>query len=343
MQTILNTLYVMTQGSYIHLDHETVCVKVEGETKIQVPLHHLGSIVSFGNIVFSSAIMSRCAKDGRLVVMLDSNGKFLCRVEGPVSGNVLLRCAQHQTLMNPEKVLSIARNIVAGKLQNSRQVILRGAREAENTDDEQLLREVSSRLAGAISRLERCKNLDGIRGIEGEGAKAYFSVFNNMIRCDRQLFYIYGRNKRPPRDRVNALLSFLYTMLANDSVSALQGVGLDPQIGFLHALRPGRVSLAFDLMEELRPILADRLALTLINRRQVSPEDFDQREGGAVYLSGDGRKKVVAAYQKRKQEEVQHNLLGRKVPLGLLLHVQARLFARFLRGDLEEYIPYIYR
>lgn len=342
MQTILNTLYVMTQGAYVHLDHETVCVKTD-QKKLQVPLHHLGSIVTFGNVLLSSALLSRCAKDNRLVVMLDNNGRFLCRVEGPVSGNVLLRCAQHDTLNQQNKVITIARNIVAGKIQNCRQIVQRGAREAETSSDNIPLRMVSNHLAGALRRLKKCNNLNGIRGIEGEAAKAYFSVFNNMIKCDREIFYMYGRNKRPPRDRVNALLSFLYTLLANDSVGALQGVGLDPQVGFLHTIRPGRASLAFDLMEELRPVLADRLALTLINRRQIVKEDFEPRYGGAVYLSADGRKKVVAAYQKRKQEEIKHPFLERKIPLGFILHVQARILARYLRGDMEEYIPFIYK
>lgn len=291
----------------------------------------------------SSAVLSRCAVDGRLVVMLDNNGKFLCRVEGPVSGNVLLRCAQHQTLQQQDKVINVAQNIVAGKIQNCRQVLLRGAREAESLADETPLRSAAGQLGKILVRLKKTKQLDGIRGLEGEAAKLYFSVFNHMIKNDRAIFYIYSRNRRPPRDNVNALLSFLYTILANDSVSALQGVGLDPQVGFLHALRPGRVSLAFDLMEEMRPVLADRLVLTLINRRQISEKDFVEREGGSVYLSDDGRKKVVAAYQKRKQEEVRHHFLGRKIPLGLILHVQARLFARFLRGDIDEYIPFTYR
>lgn len=343
MHQLLNTLYVMTQGAYLHLDHETLKVEVEGTTQLQVPLHHLGGVVCFGDVLVSPALVHRCAEDGRSVVFLDRNGRFKARVEGPVSGNVLLRRAQHLTLTDPQKPALIARNIVAGKIQNARQVVLRGAREADTPEDTTLLDECAAILRDSLASLEVSTDLDQIRGLEGEAARTYFGVLDRMVREDREAFRLDERSRRPPLDPMNALLSFLYTLLLNDCVAAAEGVGLDPQVGFLHALRPGRPALALDLMEELRAVLADRLALTLVNRRQVARKDFETRPGGAVYLTDEGRKEVVVAYQKRKQDEVQHPVLGQKVPLGLVPHVQARLLARYLRGDLEEYPPFLYR
>lgn len=343
MHQLLNTLYVTTENSYLHLDHETLKVSVEKENKLQVPLHHLGGVVCFGDVMISPALMRRCGEDGRSLVLLDRNGRFKGRVEGPVSGNVLLRRAQHEWSSNAEKSLGIAKRIVAGKIQNSRQVLMRAAREAEESKDEQPLREASETLASALSRLPRCDDLDQLRGIEGESARAYFGCFDRMVREDRESFRLDGRNRRPPLDPMNALLSFLYAMLTNDCVAAAEGVGLDPQVGFLHALRPGRAALALDLMEELRAILADRLALTLVNRKQVTAGNFEDRPGGAVYLGEEGRKTVVVAYQNRKQEEILHPLLEQKIPLGLVPHVQARLLARVLRGDMEDYVPFLYR
>jgi CRISPR-associated protein Cas1 len=343
MHQLLNTLYITTDGSYLHLDHETLKVDVERETKLQVPLHHLGGVVCFGDVMISPAAMRRCAEDGRFMVLLDRNGRFKARVEGPVSGNVLLRCAQHQAMSDNQKTLSIARNMVAGKIQNTRQIIMRGARDADDSGEETLLRQTAGTLENALSRLPSCSDLDQIRGIEGESARAYFGSFDKMVRENREAFKLDGRNRRPPLDPMTALLSFLYALLMNDCVAAAEGVGLDPQMGFLHALRPGRAALALDLMEEFRSVFADRLALTLVNRRQVTATDFIERPGGAVHLGDDGRKEVVVAYQKRKQEEIRHPVLDQKIPIGLIPHIQARLLARFLRGDMEEYIPYLHR
>jgi CRISPR-associated protein Cas1 len=352
MQQLLNTLYITTERAYAHLDHDTVRVEVDGETKLRVPLHHLGALACFGEILISPSLLARCAEDGRSVAFFSPTGRFQCRLEGPVSGNVLLRRAQHQTLDQPEKTAAIARAIVAGKIQNSRQSLLRGGREAQSEAD-------SSRLRGAARDLSRlllslrqsadgstslATGLDQIRGFEGEAARTYFGVLDLMVRPDdRDVFRMSGRSRRPPRDRMNALLSFLYAVLLNDCRSATEGVGLDPQIGYLHTLRPGRPGLALDLMEELRPVFADRLALTLVNRRQITQGDFREREGGAVEFTDDGRKQIIVAYQKRKQDEVQHPALSEKVPLGLVPHVQARLLARHLRGDLEQYQPFVYR
>ena len=343
MHQLLNTLYVTTPEAYVRLDHETLRVQLEGETKLQVPLHHLGGLVCFGNVLVSPAVLHRCADDGRSVVFMDRNGRFKGRLEGPVSGNVLLRKAQHEAITDPAETLAIARNVVAGKLQNTRQIVLRAAREAGESEDRAALAATARRLASSIEQLPFVDNLDRLRGVEGEAARQHFGSFTHMIREERETFALNGRNRRPPRDPTNALLSFLYAMLLTDCVAAVEGVGLDPQMGFLHALRPGRPALGLDLMEELRPVIAERLVLSLINRRQISAKHFVNRPGGAVHLSEEGRKKVIVAYQKRKQEELQHPLLEQKIPIGLVPHTQARLLARTLRRDMEHYLPFMYR
>lgn len=343
MKTLLNTLYVQTSGAYVRLDHETLKVEVEGEVRLQVPLHHLGGLVLFGEVMVTPALLGRCARDGRSVIWLSRGGRFLGRLEGPVSGNVLLRRAQHERLSAPDGCLELARNIVAGKVQNQRSLMLRSARDTEHPQDQEALQH-TARLLGEILRLlPAAPDLDSIRGMEGEAGHYVFSSFNHMIRTDRETFAVSGRTRRPPLDPTNALLSFLYALLLSDCVAGAQGVGLDPQVGFLHGLRPGRPSLGLDLMEELRPVLGDRLALTLINRRQVTGQDFDTRPGGAVLLNEAGRKKVVVAYQERKQEEIFHPAVQQKMPLGLVPHIQARLLARHLRGDLDAYPPYLHR
>lgn len=343
MHQLLNTLYLTTEGAYLRLDHDTLRIEVERETKLQVPIHHLGGIVCFGDVLVSPAALARCAQDGRFVVFLDRNGRFQARVEGPVSGNVLLRCAQYAAMRDQATTLTIARNVVGGKIQNSRQIVLRAARETDQPDDGNALRQTAEALANVLGRVPLSEDLDHLRGLEGEAARHYFSTFDRMVREDRPTFTMNGRNRRPPTDPVNALLSFLYALLMNDCVAALEGVGLDPQMGFLHALRPGRAALALDLMEELRSVFADRLALTLINRKQVAANQFHARPGGAVHLEDAARKEVIVAYQKRKQEEITHPVLNQKMPLGLVPHVQARLLARVLRGDLEAYPPFLYR
>ncbi|HEX6820070.1 MAG TPA: type I-C CRISPR-associated endonuclease Cas1c [Ktedonobacterales bacterium] len=343
MHELLNTLYVTTEQSYLHLDHDTIRMEVGGTTTFRMPLLHLGSIVCFGNVLISPALMHRCARDGRALVLLDASGRFQGRMEGPVSGNVLLRQAQYAAALDEARTRAIARSCVAGKLQNGRQVLLRGGREARDDMERDQLGAAADVLAAALDKLPRCGDLDTIRGCEGEAARAYFDVFGLLVREDRETFTPHGRTRRPPLDRMNALLSFLYTLLTSDCVAAAEGVGLDPQLGYLHALRPGRPALALDLMEELRSVLADRLALALVNRRQLTRDDFVERDGGAVTLTEKGRKTVLVAYQQRKQDEVQHRVLGKRVPLGLVPHVQARLLARHLRGDAESYLPFLYR
>ena len=275
---LLNTLYVTLPESYLHLDNDTLRVEIEHETRLRVPLHHLSSVVCFGHVMVSPILMHRLADDGKSLVLLDGRGRFKARLEGPVSGNVLLRQAQHRRLFEnsagADFCVAVARACIAGKLKNCRQILQRGARENGREEDGAVLTATADELGRALARLEHAMDLDAVRGIEGDAAKRYFSALTLLVRPEaRQAFKMNGRTRRPPLDRMNALLSFLYAMLMNDVRSAVESVGLDPQIGFLHALRPGRAALALDLMEELRPLLADRLALTLINRRQVIPAE----------------------------------------------------------------------
>lgn len=343
MRELLNTLYVQTQGAVLHIEHDTVRVSVERETKLRLPLTRLSAIVVFGRVTITPFLIQRCATDGRNLVWLDRNGRFHARVEGPTRGNVLLRRAQHLALSDTKLTLTIARQIVAAKLQNSRQIILRGARETTSSHAKEALTHAAARIADSLVHLPTCRTLDELRGAEGDAARTYFGVFGYHLRADQAQFGMDGRTRRPPRDRVNATLSFLYALLRAECSAGLESVGLDPQVGFLHALRPGRPALALDLMEELRPVIADRLALTLINRKQLQAEHFDLLPGNAVLLNDDGRKIVLQAYQQRKEEEVTHRILDQKVPLGLLPYIQARLLARYLRGDLELYPPYLLR
>lgn len=343
MRQLLNTLFVTKPRAYLRLDHDTVRVEVDRELQLQAPLLQLGSIVLFGDAMMTSALMHRCAEDGRSVVWLDGQGRFKARLEGPVSGNVLLRRAQHLALSDPDRRIEIARSMLAGKLRNTRYVLQRAARESREESEADLLRFAADVQLAALNRIPLRTDLNIMRGDEGDAAREYFGAFQLMVRERRDEFGISMRSRRPPRDPMNAVLSFLYTVLRGDCTGALEGVGLDPQIGFFHALRPGRPALALDLMEELRPILADRLALTLVNRRELGPDDFDRREGGSVYLNDAGRRTVLMAYQKRKEDEVPHRVLGGDTPLGLVPHLQARLLARHLRKDLPHYVPFLMR
>ena len=342
--TLLNTLYVMTEGSYLHLDNDTVRVDIEHETRLRVPLHHLGAIVCSGDILVSPALIGRCAADGIGMTLLDRNGRFRARVEGPVSGNILLRQVQFEAARDPVRTLAVACSVVAGKLRNSRTVLQRGAREAKAEEDRTALDAAVSKFGSSLHAAAVAVDLDTLRGVEGEAARTYFEALNLVLRSDaREQFKMDGRSRRPPRDRLNALLSFLYTLLTHDCRSALESVGLDPQLGFLHALRPGRPALALDLVEEFRAVLADRLALTLVNRGQVRPEEFRVAEGGAVLMNNETRRTVSIAWQEKKQETLTHPLLDAEVPLGLLPQIQARLLARTLRGETEAYLPFLAR
>lgn len=338
---LLNTLYVTLPNAWLRLDNDTLRVEVERETRLRVPLHHLTAVVCFGHTGISAPLMHRLADDGIALVLLDGNGRFKARLEGAVSGNVLLRQAQFQRLGDTTFTLDTARACVAGKIKNSRQVLQRGAREAKSEGEAVQLTRRADDLAASLRALPDASTLDALRGIEGEAARQYFSGMKLLLRSDqREAFAMDGRSRRPPRDRFNALLSFFYAMWMNDCRSALETAGLDPQVGFLHALRPGRAALALDLMEEFRP-WADRLALTLVNRGQVNASDFDVREGGGVALQPDARKAVVVAFQERKKDEVNHPLLAQAIPLGLAPWIQARLLARAVREDGAPYIPFV--
>jgi len=337
---LLNTLYVTVPDSHLRLDNDTVRLMVGEETRIRVPLHHLGSVVCFGHVSISIPLMHRLADDGVSLVLLEANGRFKARLEGAVNGNVLLRQAHFRAAQDADFTLVLARRIVAGKLRNQRHVLLRGARDAKQAEDRASLTRAAQRLAASLRALPGAETLDAIRGVEGEAARGYFESMTLLVKPDlRDVFALNGRTRRPPRDRMNALLSFLYAMWMNDCRSACEAAGLDPQVGFLHALRPGRAALALDLMEEFRP-LADRLALSLVNRLQIGEDAFVTREGGAVMLDTEGRKAVVIAFQQRKQEEATHPLLAEPVPLGVVPLVQARLLARHVRGEAERYEPF---
>ena len=343
MKQLLNTLFITTQGAYLRREGETIDVRVEEETKIRVPIHTLSSVIGFGRVSASPALMGLCAERGVAFSYFTENGRFLARVQGPVSGNVLLRREQYRRSENEEKAAEIARSVVIAKIANCRTVLLRAAREKSAGEPATQLDFAALRLARLIEELQKPKPLDSIRGHEGDAARNYFEVFDHLITEDKDNFFFRSRSRRPPLDNVNALLSFLYTLLTHDIVGALEGVGLDPAVGFLHRDRPGRPSLALDLMEELRPVIADRMALSLINRKQVKADGFRKTESGAVEMDEATRKEVLVAYQKRKQEEILHPFLKEKVAFGIVPHVQAMLLARFLRGELDGYPSFLWR
>lgn len=341
MKKLLNTLFVTTQGTYLSRDGETVLVRHEQETLLRVPIHTLGGIVCFGRVSVSPPLMGLCGERQVLLSHLSESGRFLARVTGPVAGNVLLRRRQYRVADCPEEAAAIARSIVLAKVANCRTVLLRANRDSPERCAK--LAQASSDLARILDRLERTDlDVDSLRGVEGDAARTYFGVFDSLITA-RGEFEFRGRTRRPPLDPVNALLSFVYTLLVHDVTSALESNGLDPCVGYLHADRPGRPSLALDLMEEFRPILADRLVLSLINRRQVRAGGFRALDSGAVEMDEATRKEVLAAWQKRKQEEVQHPFINEQAPVGLLPHLQALLLARHLRGDLDAYPALVWR
>ena len=343
MKRLLNTLYVTTQGAYLAREGETVLIRHEQETKLRVPIHTLSGIVCFGQVSCSPPLLGLCAERGVAVSFLSMNGRFWAKMHGPVSGNVLLRREQYRWADDAGRSAAIARAVVIGKVANCRSVLLRAARERPGDRDQHKLGIARERLGRLLALLRQKEELDVVRGREGDAARTYFGAFDALITAQREDFYFRERNRRPPLDNVNALLSFLYTLLVHDVGSALESVGLDPAVGYLHRDRPGRPGLALDLMEELRPVLGDRLALSLINRKQVRGRGFRKMETGAVQMDDDTRKSVLVAYQKRKQEEIRHPFLGEKVPLGLLPFVQASLLARHLRGDLDGYPAFLWR
>lgn len=339
MKKLLNTLYVTRQDAYLRKEGETVVVEQDKQVLLRLPIHTLSGIVTFGNVMTSPYLLNLCAERGVCVTFMSEHGKFLARVEGPVSGNVRLRLAQTKAYEDPARKGDIARSFVIGKIFNARAVLMRRIRDHGEIPE---LTIAVQQLADTLARLrDSSPDAPRIRGLEGEAAANYFAVFNRLLVAQTEDFDIASRNRRPPTDPMNALLSFLYTLLAHECRSALEGVGLDPQIGFLHEIRPGRPALALDLMEEFRALLADRTAITLVNLRQVTAKDFKTTESGAVLMGDDARKTVLTAWQKKKQEEISHPFLGERVPIGLLPHLQALILARFLRGDLDAYPPFM--
>jgi CRISPR-associated protein Cas1 len=320
-----------------------VAVRVEGETRLRVPIHGLSSIICLGRISFSPGLLTLCSERGVSLSLLSARGRFIARLEGPTSGNVLLRRAQYRMADDPDGAAAMARVFVIAKLANSRNVLLRALRDHPEVVQPAELDGAAWRLGRLLHQLDEPLGLDAVRGVEGDGAKAYFAVFDNLVLAQKDSFFFKQRSRRPPMDNLNALLSFLYTLLVHDCASALEGVGLDPAVGFLHRDRPGRPGLALDLMEEFRAFLADRLALSLVNRQQVRGKGFRASESGAVVMDDDTRKLVLTAWQKRKEEEITHPFLQEKIAVGLLPHAQALLLSRYLRGDLDAYPPFLWR
>ncbi|HMK89989.1 MAG TPA: type I-C CRISPR-associated endonuclease Cas1c [Methylocystis sp.] len=344
MKKLLNTLYVTTEGAALRKDGENLVAEVEGRAPVRVPFHMLASVVAFGPVLLSPPLMQACASRGVVIALFDRNGRFQARVEGPTTGNVLLRRAQYRASERPE---AIVKGLVAAKVANQRAVLQRALRDysEETPPPEKAAIEGAIARLGGVLRTISCSeaDVDALRGAEGEAARLYFSVFDHLVRSPDAGIVFRGRSRRPPLDPMNALLSFLYTLLTHDCRSAAESVGLDPSVGFLHRDRPGRPSLALDLMEELRPALVDRLALSLVNRRQIRIGDFKQEDNGAVLMTEDGRKTVLAAWQERKKAERRHPFLEETAPLGLVPLLQAQLLARHLRGDLDAYPPWFWK
>lgn len=340
MTELLNTLYIQTQGASLYLEHDSVRIVLpDVPERRTLPLRRLDAIVVYGHVTVSSELLARCANDGRSIVWMSLSGRYLGRVDGPVRGNVLLRHAQHIAYEDPTVRLAIAQPCVAGKIQNSRQVILRGARDADGARQREL-REYADEITTLLEPVAFVTSTDELMGYEGQASRLYFQAFGRMLTADSDVARFTFRTRRPPNDPVNALLSYLYGLVRSTVHSAAEQVGLDPYVGFLHGLRPGKPALALDLMEEFRPVLADRLALTLLNRKQLRGIHFDELPGGAVQLTEDGRKLVLTEWQQWKQREWPHSLLGRKVAAQLLPVVQARILARHIRSELPAYVPW---
>ena len=343
MKRLLNTLYIMSKDVYLTLDGENVVAKCGERITARYPLHTLQSIIDFSYMGASPALLGKCADMGVAFTFCSPRGRFLARVTGEANGNVLLRRKQYRVADDEENSCLIAKNMIFGKLYNSKQSIERTRRDHALRVDCEALASVSQLTAGLLPLVQKETRLDGLRGLEGVAANAYFSIFNELILNSKELFRFTVRSRRPPLDAVNALLSLAYSTLALDCASALESVGLDSYVGFLHRDRPGRTSLALDLMEELRPCMADRFVLTCINNRMFDRNDFDFRESGAVLLKDDSRRRFYRAWQERKKDELKHPYLGEKLQWGMIPYVQALLLARYLRGDLDAYPPFLWK
>jgi CRISPR-associated protein Cas1 len=335
----LNTLFVVTRKATVRRDHLTLKVVVENATRLTVPIHQLDGLAAFGGVHVTPSAMALCAEHNVAVSFLTESGRLLARVDAPGSGNVLLRREQFRAAADEGKRAAVSKAVVAGKIHNARNLLLRSARETAVADDQRALASAADRMGDALPRLGTAADADSARGYEGDAARLYFDVFGRLVLKNREAFTPNGRTRRPPLDRMNALLSFLYGLLRHDCAAALQAAGLDPSVGFLHTDRPGRPGLALDLMEEFRPLIADRVALTLVNRQQVAADGFVVRDGGGVEMTEATRRAVIGEYQRRKRDEVTHPTLGQKCPVGRLWFLQARILARVLRGDLPQYVP----
>lgn len=342
MKKLLNVLYVTVPDTYLSLEGETIVIKKDDEIAMRLPLHNLENIVCFNYMGTSPALMGACAERGIGLCFLTPSGRFLARVNGKVQGNVLLRKKQYFTSENPSESIPIAASFLIGKIANSRKVIDRSIRDHSLLLDVNRLGETSQSLKITLKQISLCASVADLMGLEGSAAKLYFGEFNQLILQQKEDFFFTERSRRPPLDNLNALLSYLYTLLTFEVSSALETVGLDPYVGFLHQDRPGRPSLALDLMEELRPVFADRLALSLINRKQISGGGFTPKESGGILMNDETRKIVLKAWQERKKEEIVHPFLKERIPFGLIPHVQALLLARYLRGDLDAYPPFFW-
>jgi CRISPR-associated protein Cas1 len=341
MRKLLNTLYVTTPESYLTRDGQNVVVSIKSEEKFRIPIHNIEGIVCFGYMGASPGLIGLCADHNVGLTYATENGWFLGRFIGKINGNVLLRRKQFRMADSDTDSVNIAKMFISGKLANCRNVLQRAKRDHEQSINTDSFDESINIINNKLRSIQRSKNLDEIRGNEGEGAMAYFSVFDQMILHQKEDFYFHQRSRRPPLDNVNAMLSFVYTLLMHEVTTALETVGLDPCVGFLHRDRPGRSSMALDLMEEFRPYLADRLVLSLVNRKQVNSKGFIHQETTGVYTTDATRKEIISAWQKRKQESIVHPFLNEEIPIGLLPYVQSLLFARFLRGDLDNYPVFI--
>jgi CRISPR-associated protein Cas1 len=342
MKKLGNVLYVTLPEAYLSLDGENVVVKKEEMVSMRLPLHNLENIVCFNYLGASPALMGACADRNVGLCFLAPNGRFQARISGKVKGNVLLRKKQYHVSEKNEESQPIAASFLLGKIANCRKVIERALHDHAMLVDTQALSQASKALKESLAAISASKTINDLMGYEGSAAKIYFGVFDQLILQQRDDFPFKERSRRPPLDNMNSLLSFLYTLLVNEATSALEGVGMDPYVGFLHQDRPGRPSLALDLMEELRPVLADRLALSLVNRKQVTGKGFTQKESGGILMDDDTRKTVLTAWQERKKEEIMHPYLKERIPFGLVPHVQAMLLSRYLRGDLDAYPPFFW-
>ncbi len=342
MKKLQNVLYILTPNSYLHCQNETIAVHVGGDEKVRIPSHTIESIVCYGNTTVSTPFIAFCGERNIGLSFMSDYGRFYGRVNGPVSGNVLLRRGQYRLMDDADYSVNFVRLLMYGKLSNSKNLLLRSAREHEGIEESGLLRDTALQLAHFAQKLQGIDSIDSLRGIEGVGASTYFGVFDHMIKAQKSDFFFNGRSKYPPEDNVNSVLSFLYILLKNDVQSALEAVGLDPAAGFMHTLRPGRASLALDLMEELRAPICDRLTISLINLKQISNTGFHYEPSG-VKLSDKARRVVIDAWQRRKKEEILHPFLDKKIQIGLIPFAQAQLLARNIRGDLDAYPPFIWR